>query len=110
MFTAMSLGKDMTPTDHTNLNRFLTGYAKHNRACFLPMTGEKKHAPNGLERHYDLDIMIEGIEIIDAWMIDQKCFASCGIMPGDTPFIPPNHETDAPVLKVLRERDAATRG
>jgi tetratricopeptide (TPR) repeat protein len=110
MFTTMSLGKDMTPTDHTNLNRFLTGYAKHNRARFLPMTGEQKHGLNGLERHLDLDIMIEGVEIIDAWRIDQKCFASCGIMPGDKPFIPPDRKTDAPVLKVLRERDAATRG
>jgi hypothetical protein len=42
-------------------------------------------------------------------MIDEKCFASCGIMPGDTPVIPPNHETDAPVLKVLQERDATDR-
>jgi tetratricopeptide (TPR) repeat protein len=109
MFTTMSLGKDMTPADHTNLNRFLTGYAKHNRARFLPTTGEQRQGASGLEHHFDLDIMVEGVEIIDAWMIDEKCFASCGIMPGDTPVIPPNHETDAPVLKVLQERDATDR-
>src|SRR6185437_3425726 len=97
MFTTMTLAKDMTPADHTNLNRFLTGYAKHRRARFLPVTGEEREGVQGLARHYDLDIMIEGIEVVDAWMIDRKCFAMCGIMPDDSPVIPPGHETDAPV-------------
>lgn len=109
MFISLSLSKDMTPVDHTNLDRFLAGYAKHGRSRFLPVTGEQKHGMQALKIHHDLDIMLEGLEIVDAWMIDQKCFASSGIMPGDTPLIPPGHEIDAPVLKVLHERGETTK-
>jgi hypothetical protein len=103
MFTTMALAKDMTPADHTNLDRFLTGYAKHDCARILPVTGEQGYDPQKFEIHHDLDIMVEGVEIVDAWMIGRKCFALSGIMPGDTPVIPPGHEKDAPVLEVLRE-------
>ena len=110
VFTTMSLGKDVTPVDHTKLNRFLAGYAIHNRARLLPVTGKPTDGVGGLEMHYDLDIMIEGVEVADAWRIDQRHFAACGIMPGDDPLVPAGHETDAPVLSVLRKRNADTRG
>ncbi|MGC4033485.1 MAG: hypothetical protein QM754_17490 [Tepidisphaeraceae bacterium] len=109
MFTTMTLGKDLTPTDHTNLNRFSEGYAKHGCARLFPVSGIQANAPQGLECHYDLDIMLKDIEITDAWKVDERSFAACGIMPGDKPYIPPNHETDAPVLAVLRNRDLDTR-
>lgn len=55
---------------------------------------------------YPRVIPIRSISFVEAWSIEENSPESVAILASDTPIIPEGHEADAPVLKILKRKQA----
>ncbi len=90
----------MTPDSEANLERFINAYRQVG-AYVLTFAGLDD--PDGPPSREDY-ILKRKISIRDAWEIGPNDFETAGVLPDDDPLIPAEHQTDAPVLALLRRK------
>ena len=96
---SFSRSSTMLPLTLDNLYRFRSEYTKYHGCWLMPST--KTPSSSKLEFKH-LAVPFFNIEFREAWTIGLNDQAMAGLRPGDNPIIPINHESDAPVLDVLK--------
>ena len=89
----------MDPSSAQNLDGFLTNLKRSGRFLLVPSYMQSGKP----ELDSSLSILLNKINIIDAWQIDENNPISCAILEDDDIIIPQEHLTDAPVLKVIKK-------
>ena len=89
----------MDPSSSQNLDDFLTNQKRSGRFLLVP-SYMQSGKPEIDSSHA---ILLNKINIIDAWQIDENCTLRCVIQEDDDIIIPKEHIEDAPVLKILEK-------
>ena len=89
----------MDPSSSQNLDDFLTNQKRSGRFLLVPsyMQSGKPEIDSSQA------ILLNKINIIDAWQIDENSTLRCVIQEDDDIIIPKEHIEDAPVLKILEK-------
>lgn len=103
----MSRINEMTPPTSENLERFLKSYETLKGFILCPAAASGDLSQPKLA--HALSIRKKMLHAVDAWRVAMHEPETAAIQEGDSPIIPPEHQTDAPVLEVLRRKEEALR-